>query len=166
MQPELKQQIMGYYIEETKSQLDTIEERLLNLQTRRDENQLVEALVCASNALIGGATMLGIDSISRTGSGLKSCFQVLQLDRSIKIDPKLKNLFMQVFYALKELVEHLSHPSGLAEAKADLTMSKIDPLLEELKAYLDVLVKRPHDDAPSLDEEMLSLFDDFLLDSH
>ncbi len=165
MQRELQQKIMGYYIEETKNNLSTIEQLLLNFHNRFDECRIIEDLVCASNSLTTGSAMLGIDSISRTSCFLKSCFQVLQLEGSIKIDQKLKDLFMQVFCALKELVEHLGYSSELSHVRADILMSEIEPVMGDLQNHLNLLIKRSHDDTIAVDDELISLFDDFLLEN-
>lgn len=165
MQRELQQKIIGYYIEETKNNLSTIEQLFLRFHNRLDECLIIEDLVCASNSLTSGSAMLGVESISRTSCFLKSCFQVLQLEGSVKIDQKLKDLFMEVFCALKELVEHLGHSSELSNVRADIVMSEIEPVMGDLKNHLDWLIKRSYDDTIAVDDELISLFDDFLLDN-
>jgi chemotaxis protein histidine kinase CheA len=164
MSPERQQRIIGYFVEEAKAHLDTIEQRLPNLPSRLDKHWIINDLLCASHSLAGSAAMLGLDSIYRTGTCLKYCFQILQLEGSVKIDQKLKSLFMQVFDGLKELVNQLNYPSGVADAKAEIVMSEIEPLLGEIKDYIDVLVKRSQEETSAFDEEFLSLFDDFLVE--
>lgn len=167
MQRELQQEIMGYYIEETKDSLNTIEHHLLNLPSKLDEHQIIDPLLCASNSLVGGAAMLGIDSISRASCCLKSCFQLLQLECPLKVDQELKDLFIQVFHGLKDLVEHLNHPAGLTEDKAAGVMSRIEPVMGDLVDYINLLIKRSHDDdRANIDEDFISLFDELLLGSN
>lgn len=165
MQRELQQKIMGYYIEEMKNSLSTIEQLLLKFYNRSTECQIIEDLLSASNSLTTGSAMLGIESVLRPSCFLKYCFQVLQLEGSVKIDQKLKDLFMQVFYALKELVDNLGYSSELSNVRADIVMSEIEPVMGDLKNHLDGLIKRSHDDTIALDDELLSLFDDFLLEN-
>lgn len=164
MQPE-QQLIIGYFVEEAKAHLDTMEQRLIHFPNQIDTHRIVSEMLCAAHSLTGGAAMLGFDSISRMGAGLKSCFQVLQLEGSLQVDQKLKDLLMRVVYALKQSIEHLSQSSALINVKAELVMSEIEPTLEELQVYLDLLVKRSHDETHTFDEEMLSLLDDFLLNN-
>ena len=123
MQQELQAKIIGYYIEETKDHLNIIEQNLMNLPSKQDDHRIIDDIVCACNSLAGGAAMLGIESICRTSCCLKSCFQVLQLEEWVKVDRQLKNLFMQAFELLRELVENLEQPSGLTDYKAELVMA-------------------------------------------
>lgn len=161
MQQELQAKIIGYYIEETKDHLNIIEQNLMNLPSKEDDRRIIDALVCASNSLAGGAAMLGIESICKTSCCLKSCFQVLQLEEWVKVDRKLKNLFMQVFALLRELVEHLSQPSGLTDAKAEVVMAKIEPRLQAINDHLALLIHRSNDKNFNFDDELIALFDDF-----
>jgi chemotaxis protein histidine kinase CheA len=164
MQPE-QQRILGYFVEEAKANLDIIEQHLLHSQGQIDPHSIFSELLCACHSLTGGAAMLGFDGISRMGGCLKSCFQVLQLEGSVKIDQTLKDLLMRVFYALKQSVEHLSQSSALINVTVERIVSEIEPTLEEVQVYLDLLIKRSHDDSLALDEEMLSLFEDFLINT-
>ena len=162
MQPERQQRLIGYFIEEAKMHLDTLEQGLVNLTSQLDKYSVVNELLFASNSLAGGASMIGIDSISKVCYGLKCCFQLLQLEGSVKIDLKLKKLFMQVFDGIKELVEHLGESSGITDAKAVMVMSKIEINMAEIRDYIDLMMKRSHDETPTfLNDETLSMFDDF-----
>lgn len=166
MQREFQEKIMGYYIEETKDNLNTLEQNLMNLPNKLNEHPIIDALLSSCNSLAGGAGMLGIDSISRASCCLKSCIQILQLEGPIEVDRKLKELFMQVVEEMKDLVEYLNYYSCLTDDKANQVMSKIDFAIANLRSYIDVLVKRSHDDTPSFDDDFLSLFDDFLVENY
>lgn len=180
MQPEHLQQIKGYYIEDAKNHLKVIEEYLLNLESIVEDRQEMNKLVCYFKSVNGGAAMLGINSIHKTARRLEEFCRYIELDGySVKVDQKLKDLFMQVFYGLKELIEQLSEPSSLTDDKATQVMSEIEPVMEALNNHLNLLRKQSlstshsedaialdsEDDLAALDEELLSLFDDFFLDS-
>ena len=165
MQPERQQRMIGYFIEEATTHLDTIEQGLVNLSSSIDKYSIVDDLLFAAHSLAGGAAMIGIDSISSICANLKSCFQPLQLESSVKFDLKLKKLFMQAFYGIKELVYHLNQSSELSDAKAIKVMSEIEITFDKIRDYMDGMGKRSlQNDLPTfLTDETLSMFDDFFL---
>ncbi|HAX77182.1 MAG TPA: hypothetical protein DCY88_15445 [Cyanobacteria bacterium UBA11372] len=165
MQPERQKRMIGYFIEEATTHLDTIEQGLVNLSSSIDKYSIVDDLLFAAHSLAGGAAMIGIDSISSICANLKSCFQPLQLESSVKFDLKLKKMFMQAFYGIKELVYHLNQSSELSDAKAIKVMSEIEITLAQIRDYMDGMGKRSlQNDLPTfLTDETLSMFDDFFL---
>ncbi|HEY9631849.1 MAG TPA: hypothetical protein V6D14_00485 [Coleofasciculaceae cyanobacterium] len=184
MQPEYLRKIMGYYLEDAKNHLAVIEKHLLNLQSTIEDPKLVsELFLCARCSIVGGANMLPISSthissIHKTGFCLADCFKVFQQEGAIKVDQKLEDLLMQVFYTLKELIEQLGEPSGLTDEKATQVISEIEPTRKALMAHLNCLIQRSHsgnhletaiasdlaEDVPSL-EDLESLIDNLSLDS-
>ena len=180
MQPEHLQQIKGYYIEDAKNHFTVIEQYLLNLESIVEDRQEMNRLVCYFKSVNGGAAMLGINSIHKTARRLEDFCRCIELDGySVKVDQKLKDLFMQVFYGLQELIKQLSQSSSFTDDKATQVMSEIEPVIEALNAHLTLLRKQSfstsqsddaialdlEDDLAALDEELLSLFDDFFLGS-
>ncbi|MEP0783919.1 hybrid sensor histidine kinase/response regulator [Coleofasciculus sp. FACHB-129] len=139
MQPEQQQRIMGYFIEEAKDHLNTIEQGLVNLQSTIEDSEMVNEVFRAAHSVKGGAAMLGINSIQRTSHRLEDCFKVLK-ECPVKIDQKLESLFLKVSDTLKELIEQLSGPFGLTEEIANGIMSGVEPVFEELNQHMTFLV--------------------------
>ncbi|WP_199300476.1 hybrid sensor histidine kinase/response regulator [Coleofasciculus sp. FACHB-542] len=139
MQPEQQQRIMGYFIEEAKDHLNTIEQGLVNLQSTIEDSEMVNEVFRAAHSVKGGAAMLGINSIQRTSHRLEDCFKVLK-ECPVKIDQKLESLFLKVSDTLKELIEQLSGPFGLTEEIANGIMSGVEPVFEELNQHMAFLV--------------------------
>ena len=184
MQPEHLQQIMGYYIEDAKEHFQVIEQHLLNLQSTIEDPEVVSELLGAARCgIVGGANMLPISpiyisSIHGTGFCLVDCLEAFQHKGSVKVDQKLQDLLMQVFYALKELIEPLREPSGLTEDKAKQVMSEIESVRKILMDHLNWLVKQSRgashssvaiapeseDDLPSL-EDLESVIDELSMDT-
>lgn len=148
MQPEHLQQIMGYYIEDAQNHLNVIEQSLLNLQTTiEDLESINELLLAVRCGIIGGTNLLPISgvhisSIHQTGFCLIDCFKVLQQEGLVKVDQKLEDLLIQVFYTLKGLIEQLREPSTLTEEKAKQSMSAIEGIREVLLVHLNELIMR------------------------
>jgi len=121
---------------------------------------------------------LHISSIHKIGFCLVDCFTVFQHERRLRVDQKLEDLLMQVFYTLNSLIEQLMEPSRLTEAQAKQVMSEIELIREALMAHVNWLVKESRtdnslevprlpdsaDDISSL-EDLESLIDELLLDS-
>jgi chemotaxis protein histidine kinase CheA len=130
-----QQQIVGYFIEEAKEHLDTIEQSLLNLKlTVTDADQLNE-LFRAAHSIKGGAAMLGFQSIQKIGHHLEDCFKILT-DHSIAVDQTIENLFLQGFDSLKALVEELQSPYGLQPEEANKVVQAADPVFGQLQTHL------------------------------
>ncbi|MGV0026913.1 response regulator [Phormidesmis priestleyi] len=139
MQPEQQQRIMGYFIEEAKDHLNTIEQGLLNLQGTIDDPEMVNEVFRAAHSVKGGAAMLGLSSIQKTSHRLEDFFKILKETPGIRPDQKLESLLLQVFDTLQELVEQLQGPFGLTEEAANATMAGVEPVFAELKQHMAVL---------------------------
>ncbi|MEB3182234.1 MAG: response regulator [Nostocaceae cyanobacterium] len=140
MLPEQQQRILGYFIEEAKDHLNTIEQGLLNLPSTIKDQEMVAEVFRAAHSIKGGAAMLGLASIQRTSHRLEDCFKVLK-ECPIQVDQKLESLFLSVSDTLKELLEQLQGPFGLTEDAANNLMSEAEPVFVELNQHIQMLVQ-------------------------
>ncbi len=141
MRQEQQQRIMGYFIEEAKDHLNTIEQGLLNLQSTMEDPEMLNELFRAAHSVKGGAAMLGINSIQRTAHRLEDSFKLLQAS-PIKTDYQLESLFLQVFDKLENLVEQLQTPTGLTDEIAGNILSNAESIFEQLHNHLENLSHR------------------------
>ena len=141
MLPEHQQRILGYFIEEAKEHLTTIEQGLLNLQSTLNDPETLNEVFRAAHSVKGGAAMLGLSSIQRTAHRLEDCFKILK-EQPVKVDQKLETLFLDVSDTLKALLENLQGPFGLTEEVANNLMSEAEPCFQSLHEHLDLLVKQ------------------------
>lgn len=139
MLSEQQQRIMGYFIEEAKDHLNTIEQGLLNLRATIDDPEMVNEVFRAAHSVKGGAAMLGLTSIQHTAHRLEDYFKVLK-DCAIRIDQKLETLLLRVYDTLQELLEQLQGPFGLTDDKAEEAMAAVEPVFTELNQHLGQLV--------------------------
>ncbi len=139
MQSVKQQQILGYFIEEAKEHLDTIEQGLVNLQVTMSDSEQVNELFRAAHSIKGGAAMLGFDSIQKTAHHFEDCFKHLQ-EHPVTIDQTLENLFLKGFDTLKELIEALQSPFGLREEEAHQAVIASEPIFTQLETYLQSLI--------------------------
>ncbi|MEH2217351.1 MAG: Hpt domain-containing protein, partial [Nostoc sp.] len=141
MLPEQQQRILGYFIEEARDHLNTIEQGLLNLEGTLNDPEMISEVFRAAHSIKGGAAMLGLTSIQHTSHRLEDCFKVLK-DNPVQIDQKLESLFLGVSDTLKSLLEHLSGPYGLSEDAANTLMSETEPVFQWLYEHLELLVEQ------------------------
>ncbi len=146
MLPEQQQRIMGYFIEEAKDHLNTIEQGLLNLQSTIEDPELVNEVFRAAHSVKGGAAMLGLTSIQQTAHRLEDSFKVLK-ECSVKVDQQLESLFLRIFDTLQGLLEQLSGPFGLTEELGEQMVRDLEPIFEELNGHLGGLVGHSGHDA-------------------
>ncbi|MCC3425096.1 MAG: response regulator [Microcoleus sp. PH2017_01_SCD_O_A] len=139
MLPEQQQRIMGYFIEEAKDHLNTIEQGLLNLQATIEDPELVNEVFRAAHSVKGGAAMLGLTSIQQTSHRLEDSFKILK-ECSVKVDQQLESLFLRIFDTLQGLLEQLSGPFGLTEELGEQMVRELEPVFEELNGHLGGLV--------------------------
>ncbi len=134
MQPE-QQRILGYFIEEAKEHLDTIENGLLNLQAVVDDTELMSEVFRAAHSVKGGAAMLGIHSMQHISHRLEDYFKVLR-EHPVKVDAKIEALFLKIFDALSTLTEELQNSLSLSEELSHQTLQSVEPVFAELQAHL------------------------------
>jgi chemotaxis protein histidine kinase CheA/CheY-like chemotaxis protein len=139
MQPEQQQRIMGYFIEEAKDHLNTIERGLLNLQSTLEDSEMVNEVFRAAHSVKGGAAMLGITAIQHTSHRLEDYFKILKETAGIRVDQRLESLLLRVFDNLQELLELLQGPFGLTEEASSAAMAGIEPVFGEIEQYLGAL---------------------------
>ena len=142
MLPEQQQRIMGYFIEEAKDHLNTIEQGLLNLQGTIEDNEMMNEVFRAAHSVKGGAAMLGIGAIQKVAHRLEDYFKVLR-DTPVKIDQKLESLFLAVFDALQALLEQLQGPFGLQDEVSNNIMAGVEPVFTNLHTHLENQPQHP-----------------------
>ena len=134
-----QQRILGYFIEEAKEHLETLEKGLLELRSVVNDPEKVNEMFRAAHSVKGGAAMLGFSSIQKTAHRLEDSLKVFK-ENDIKIDQKLETLFLQGYDTLKDLIEQLQGPFGLREEDAEKTMQEAEPNFAQLQSYLNQLV--------------------------
>ncbi|MDX2240916.1 MAG: response regulator [Leptolyngbyaceae cyanobacterium bins.302] len=147
MQPDQQQRIMGYFIEEAKDHLNTIEQGLLNLQSTIEDTEMINEVFRAAHSVKGGAAMLGLNGIQRVSHRLEDFFKVLK-ESPIQVDQKLETLFLRAFDALQELLGQLQGPFGLTEDAANQIIAGVEPTFEELEQHLNQLAGTPLPEIP------------------
>jgi chemotaxis protein histidine kinase CheA len=134
-----KQQILGYFLEEAKEHLDTLEKGFLELQKVVSDQERVNEMFRAAHSVKGGAAMLGFTSIQHISHHLEDCLKILK-ENQIKVDQKTESLFLKGFDGLKDLLERLQGPFGLRDEEGEQILQEVTPAFTELQEHLDELV--------------------------
>jgi chemotaxis protein histidine kinase CheA len=140
MDPEKQKQIMGYFIEEARDHLNTIEQGLLNIQDMMSDEETLNEVFRAAHSIKGGAAMLGINSVQRISHNLEDYFKVLRDAKNMEIDQDLQTLFLSAFDKLQDLLDQLQGPSGLSQEVGDSITADAEPIFKKLRARLDASV--------------------------
>ena len=141
MLPEQQQRIMGYFIEEAKDHLNTIEQGLLSLQATIEDSEKANEIFRAAHSVKGGAAMLGLESIQKTAHRMEDYFKVLK-ESPVQVDRVLETMFLRISDGLKDLLEQLEGPFGLTPDKAQAIMADVEPVFDQLESHLNALVER------------------------
>jgi len=131
-----QQRILGYFIEEAKEHLETLEQGLLSLSTACEDSEQVDELFRAAHSIKGGGAMLGYGSIQKTAHRLEDAFKVFR-DGKVNVDEKLESLFLSAFDVLKDLITRLELPEGLSEAQGKELVKGAESEFKALQQHLD-----------------------------
>ncbi|AFY69457.1 CheA signal transduction histidine kinase [Thalassoporum mexicanum PCC 7367] len=141
MNPEQQQQrILGYFIEEAKDHLHTIEQGVLNLQETLNDAEMVNEVFRAAHSIKGGAAMLGVGSVQHISHRLEDYFKVLRDNAAIQVDEKLKSLLLAGFDRLQELLEDLEINLRISDNRSEAALAEVEPIFRQLTDYLNELV--------------------------
>ena len=154
MQPEQQQRILGYFLEEAREHLNTIEQGLLNLQSTLEDSEMINEVFRAAHSIKGSATMLGLSSIQQTSHRLEDCFKILK-EHPIQVDQRLESLLLDVCDTLKALIDSLGNPFGLSAEKAQALMLKTEPVMQWLNEHIETLLKQGNNRVNNLNHNHL-----------
>ena len=128
-----QQRILGYFIEEAKEHLQTLEQGILQLSASVRDTEKVNEMFRAAHSVKGGAAMLGYTSIQKTAHSLEDSFKILK-ENPINVDQKLETLFLTGYDYLQDLIERL-------ESSADFSDKDAAEILEQSEANFSLLQK-------------------------
>lgn len=142
MQPESKQRIMGYFIEEAQEHLNTIQQGLQNLQNAVEDPDRIAELFRAAHSIKGGAGMLELSNIQKIAHKLEDDFKVLQ-NATVQVDGKLETLLGQVVEVLQELLTLEIEADPARVQKGERSYEQIQPAIAELEKHIHHLSRSP-----------------------
>jgi chemotaxis protein histidine kinase CheA len=157
-----QQRILGYFIEEAKEHLQTLEQGILQLATSVKDTETVNEMFRAAHSVKGGAAMLGYTSIQRTAHSLEDSFKILK-DNQVDVDQKLETLFLNGYDHLQDLIERLESSPNFSDRDGAAILEKAESNFVLLQNYLKQLLSGGSSDnisqqVMSVLKQMLQLF--------
>ncbi len=141
MNEEAQKRILGYFIEEARDHLATIEQGLLSLRDSVSDPELINELFRAAHSIKGGAAMLGLTSIQRTAHRLEDFFNVFRSrPGEVPVDQHLETLLLRVFDGLAALLDELQSSRGLTQEFSNATLTELEPVFQETENYIQSLL--------------------------
>ena len=134
-----QQRILGYFIEEAKEHLQTLEQGILQLATSSQDAEMVNEMFRAAHSVKGGAAMLGYSSIQKTAHRLEDSFKILK-ENSIPVDQKLESLFLNGYDCLQDLIERLESSAEFKDEDAMVILEQAESNFAILHTYLQELL--------------------------
>lgn len=134
-----QQRILGYFIEEAKEHLQTLEQGILQLATSVQDTETVNEMFRAAHSVKGGAAMLGYTSIQKTAHRLEDSFKILK-DNPVDVDQKLETLFLNGYDHLQDLIERLENSADFKDADAIEILQQSESNFAILDQYLQQLL--------------------------
>lgn len=134
-----QQRILGYFIEEAKEHLQTLEQGILQLATSVQDTETVNEMFRAAHSVKGGAAMLGYTSIQKTAHRLEDSFKILK-DNPVDVDQKLETLFLNGYDHLQDLIERLENSADFKDSDAVEILQQAESNFAVLDSYLQQLL--------------------------
>lgn len=131
--------ILGFFIEEAKEHLETLEKGLLDLRAVMSDQERINEMFRAAHSIKGGAAMLGFNSIQKVSHRFEDCFKLLK-EYPVNIDRDLESMFLKGYDTLKDLVDRLQGPFGLREDEGEKIVQAAEPDFAQLQAHLNRLL--------------------------
>ncbi|MBD2176919.1 response regulator [Pseudanabaena sp. FACHB-1998] len=152
-----QQRIMGYFIEEAREHLQTIEQGVLNLQDILNDSESINELFRAAHSIKGGSAMLGVSSIQHVSHRLEDFFKIIKENPHINVDERLKSLLLAGFDPLSELLDELQVGFKISDELTLETSNRVKPIFAELQSYLNQLTNSDSDRqvAPVVTEQVI-----------
>lgn len=134
-----QQRILGYFIEEAKEHLQTLEQGILQLSSSGKDTETVNEMFRAAHSVKGGAAMLGYTTIQKTAHRLEDSFKILK-ENPIDIDQKLESLFLTGYDHLQDLIERLENSPNFQDKDALEILEQAETNFAVLQNYLKQLL--------------------------
>lgn len=156
-----QQRILGYFIEEAKEHLQTLEQGILQLATSVQDTETVNEMFRAAHSVKGGAAMLGYTSIQKTAHRLEDSFKILK-DNPVDVDQKLETLFLNGYDHLQDLIERLENSADFKDADAVEILQQSESNFAILDQYLQQLLSGGASGQVNIDQQITKLLKQML----
>lgn len=156
-----QQRILGYFIEEAKEHLQTLEQGILQLATSVQDTETVNEMFRAAHSVKGGAAMLGYTSIQKTAHRLEDSFKILK-DNPVDVDQKLETLFLNGYDHLQDLIERLENSADFSDNDAVEILQQAESNFAILDQYLQQLLSGSSAEQANISQQVTTILKQML----
>ena len=156
-----QQRILGYFIEEAKEHLQTLEQGILQLATSVQDAETVNEMFRAAHSVKGGAAMLGYTSIQKTAHRLEDSFKILK-DNPVDVDQKLETLFLNGYDHLQDLIDRLESSADFSDQDAVEILAQAESNFAILDQYLQQLLSGGSASSANISQQVTTLLKQML----
>lgn len=146
MEAEQLKKITGFFIEEAKEHLETIEQGVTHLQATIDDPEQVTEVYRAAHSIKGGAAMLELECIRKTAHRLEDYFKLLK-EHPVTVESRLGGFLNPIYRGLQTLVADLEKNYAVSSEIETQVMTTIEPLFEQTEIYINRAVN-PTSESP------------------
>ncbi len=147
MEPEQRQRIIGYFLEETQEYLELLEPGMDDLESALADEERINELYRAAHSIKGGAAMLELDGIQKVAYRLESSLKFMKanpVNTSREIEAKL----LKGVLGIKRLVAEVRETQdNMTDASAAEVWGDIEPTFDALDQELQAQVDNNSSDA-------------------
>lgn len=136
MDVDQKQRILGYFLEEAKDHLSTLEQGLLNFQETLLDPEMMNELFRAAHSIKGGSAMLELTAIQKISNRLEDHLKAIKERPQAPFSPTLPDLLQQVVGALTFLLDQVEQHRSLTLTAGEPTLAKMRPVFKTLEQTL------------------------------
>ena len=156
-----QQRILGYFIEEAKEHLQTLEQGILQLAVSVQDTETVNEMFRAAHSVKGGAAMLGYTSIQKTAHRLEDSFKILK-DNPVDVDQKLETLFLNGYDHLQDLIDRLENSADFSDGDAVEILQQAESNFATLDRYLQQLLSGSSSSQANLGQQVTTILKQML----
>ena len=141
MDAEQQQRILGYFLEEARDHLMTMEQGLLTFQDTLRDAELLNELFRAAHSVKGGAAMLELAPIQKVAARLEDVFKTLKDNPQAPFaQAGISEVLTSAFLCLQELLIQLHQSRDLPEEMAERVMAAARPLFKTLDSRIGAAI--------------------------
>ncbi|NJM56750.1 MAG: hypothetical protein HC857_03970 [Synechococcales cyanobacterium RU_4_20] len=136
MDPEQRQRIIGYFLEESQEYLEQLEPGVQDLASALADPERINELYRAAHSIKGGAAMLELHGIQKVSYRLESSLKYIKGHPSIQPNAEIEASLLQGVEGLKQLIQELRATSRLSEESSAVVWQTTEPVFDQLDQIL------------------------------
>ena len=134
---------VSMFLEETKEQLEKIEQELLELESLNDNQEAVNSIFRMVHSIKGAAATMSFNSMSRLAHNLENLLDLVR-NKSLIIDDQITDIFLKSVDSLKCMHNKISNNEDIEVDIEDIIL-EIDGNSNKEKCYMEVVQSKKDD---------------------